>query len=187
MRTACLLLASVLLTGSLSWAEQEEQACKFSVRGEPSKPTVTGPADVVSRIRMLDQPESPIEIASLDLEGTVLSFAHGRLYEQFCTKLKVRNRSDRVIQKAMIMIHGVFTPPGSGGFVGTELFIKELTPGKETELVSCPERGTSGSASNDNFSLLVTVESVDFPGCRYFPSIRIPYRDLAARAERGSE
>ncbi len=64
-------LGLVLQTGSFGAAQQQQQhdsdACRFT--GEPSHATVAGPADISPLVYVVEQPDSPIEIVSVGLQG----------------------------------------------------------------------------------------------------------------------
>jgi len=46
----------------------------FTVQGEPSHATVVGPEDILPIVYVVEQPDSPIEIVSVDLQGMCFLF-----------------------------------------------------------------------------------------------------------------
>src|SRR6266436_5724406 len=74
MRTTTMISLSglLLLMGSFGLAQQQQHdddACKFSVQGDPVHATVTGPEDILPLVYVIEQPDSPVEVVSVDLEG----------------------------------------------------------------------------------------------------------------------
>jgi hypothetical protein len=66
------------------------------------QPTVAGPDDIVPLVYVVEQPDSPIEITSVDLQGTSISASDkesATVYTlESCVTYKVHNRSDRTVQ-----------------------------------------------------------------------------------------
>ncbi|MFQ5777441.1 MAG: hypothetical protein ACE5IP_05490 [Terriglobia bacterium] len=158
---------------------EDGQACRFTLSAEPTQPVISGPQDIASRVRVLAQPESPVEITAIDFEGTLLSVHRGTIWKEFCHRAKLRNRSDRLVKDAHVDIAIVFVPRGMKGGSSVSLSRRVpqgLAPGQEVEVVNCGGGGGSGSAPHDNFRLLVAVDWVDFAGCRYYPPLHIPHR-----------
>jgi hypothetical protein len=159
--------------GSLGIAQQEQHdndACKFSVQGDPVRPTVTGPEDLLPLVYVVEQPDSPVEIVSVDLEGMWLSVSGEQHAERACSQYKVHNRSDRIIQRVEIEL-SVDGTGGSGGYGAVSSLA--LAPGQAVEIKGCGGRGHGGAPGN-HVRLLVSVRSVAFESCSYRPSLRIP-------------
>jgi hypothetical protein len=172
MRIALILLSFSLLMFTLGVARPQQRAsesCGFTVQGEPAHPTVTGPDDILPLVYVVEQPDSPIEVVSVDLSGMWLSVANERHTEQDCATYKVRNRSDRLVQAFDVQLQvGVLT--GGVGF-GTNPS-SPLAPGQTVEIKSCG--GGQGGAPGNHVRLVVSVQSVYFGDCFYRPSLRIP-------------
>jgi hypothetical protein len=151
--------------------QQGNEACGFAVQGELTQPTVKGPDEIVPLVYVVEQPDSPIEVESVDLQGMWLSVSNEQHTEHYCAKYRILNRSDRTIQKFGIMLRLSTSGGGSGG-MGTPSS-SSLPPGQAVEIESCGVRGT-GSAKDNFVRLLVFVDSVDFGDCFYKPSLRIP-------------
>ena len=174
MKLNLVFLALLLLITSYGLAREEQHSsnsCGFAVQGEAAQPTVKGPDDIVPLVHVVEQPDSPIEVVSVDLQGMWLSVSNERHTEQDCTKYKIRNRSDRTVQKFEIMLR-LSTSGGAGGGAGT-LSSSSVAPGQSVEIESCGGHG-SGSAKYNYVRLLAYVDSVDLGDCLYKPSLRIP-------------
>jgi hypothetical protein len=171
------LFLQVVTLGSARQQHPDEE-CTFSVQGEPTRPTVTGPDDLVPLVYVVEQPDSPIEIVSVDLEGMWVSVSHEQVTERSCAKYKVRNRSDRPIQAFGIELR-VTNVRGVGGGSGAQSS-SPLAPGQTVEIRSCGGGG-QGDAPDNYVRLLVYVGSVNFGDCFCRPSIRIP-RSLKVRS-----
>lgn len=157
--------------------QQNSASCGFAVQGELVEPAISGPDDLVPLVYVVQQPDSPIEVVSVDLTGMWLSISHEQHTERHCAKYRVRNRSDRTIQQLDIMLM-LSTIGGAGGGFGTRSS-SALAPGQAVDVESCGGRG-NGSAKDNYVRLLIYVQKVDFEDCHYIPSLRIP-RDLRVR------
>jgi len=170
---AGLLLGAFLFGGGLGIARQQalqDEACGFTVEGEPAHTTVTGPAELVPLVYVVEQPDSPVEILSVDLEGMWLSVVNEHHQENHCAKFTVRNRSNRTIQAFRLELL-VASAGGAGG--GGAVMQSPLAPGETAQIQGCNGRG-SGGAPGNKVRLMLVVKAVNFGGCLYRLSIRIP-------------
>jgi len=125
----------------------------------------------VPLVYVVEQPDSPIEVVSADVTGMWLSVSHEQQTERDCAEYRIRNRSDRTVQKFEIMLM-LSTIAGAGGGFGT-VNSSPLPPRQAVDVESCGVRG-NGSAEDDYLRLLVYVDKVDFEDSHYKPSLRIP-------------
>jgi len=146
------------------------ESCGFVLQGEPGHPTLAGPDGILPIVYVVEQPDSPIEIVSVDLTGTWLSVVNEQHTERECAVYKVRNRSDRLAQAFNVELW-VSTLRGRGGFRTDSS--SPLAPGQTVEIKSCGSGGNGGAPGN-KVRLIVSVQSVDFGNCFYRPSVRIP-------------
>ena len=169
MRT---ILCLLLLLGGFGIAQQQHdnEACQFGVGGDPVHATVTGPEDLLPLVYVIEQPDSPVEIVSVDLEGMWLSVSGEQHTARDCAQYKVHNRSDRTIQRFEVMLN-VSAASGGGGSGAQSS--SPLPSGQTVEIKACGVRGRGGAPGN-HVRLLVFVRSVDFGDCLYRPSLRIP-------------
>ena len=173
MKIVLTLLSFSLLMFTFGVARSQQHAsesCGFTVQGEPAHPTVTGPDDILPLVYVVEQPDSPIEVISVDLSGMWLSVANEQHTERNCATYKIRNRSDRPVQDFDVEL-SVSVFHGGGGF-GTHPS-SPLAPGQTVEIKSCGGGGRGGAPEN-HVRLLVSVQSVNFGECFYRPSVRIP-------------
>lgn len=173
MKIIITLVGFLFLTSIFSTPQQQQhddQTCGFTVHGEPTHPDVTGPDDIVPLVYVVEQPDSPIEILSVDLHGMWLSVSGEKLTEHFCNKFIARNRSDRIVQRFDIEI--VVQSMSGGGGSGAQSS-SPLPPGQTIEISSC-NGGGSGGARENRVKVFISVHSADFGDCYYRPSQRIP-------------
>jgi hypothetical protein len=173
MRTIIGFLGPLLVMGSFGIAQRQQHdsdACGLTVQGESQYATVAGPDDIVPLVYVVEQPDSPIEIVSVDLQGMWLSVSNEQHTEQDCAKYRVHNRSDRVIQqfRVELMVSGISGGGGSGAHSSSP-----LAPGQTVEIKACGGGGHGGAPGN-HVRLLVSVRSGDFGDCLYRASLRIP-------------
>jgi hypothetical protein len=172
----CLLL---LICGFAVAHQQQSESGSggFSVQGEPTQPNVAGPDDIVPLVHVVEQPDSPLEIASVNLQETSRSSSEGQYTEQYtvqpCVTYKVHNRADRVVQSFDLEL---LVSPGEGGSTDRVHSSAPLAPGQTVEIKSSCSSIHNGSAARNqvNLKLLVSVLSVDFGDCLYRPSLRMP-------------
>lgn len=169
---ALLLLVMSFGVGLARKPEQKSASCGFAVQGESAEPTIKGPDELVPLVYVVEQPDSPIEVVAVDLTGMWLTIAHEQHTEHDCARYRVRNRSDRTIQKFEIMLM-LSTTGGAGGGSAT-LSSSALSRGQAVDVESCGGGG-NGSAQDNYVRLLVYVDKVDFEDCHYKPSLRIPH------------
>lgn len=69
MRIPLTSLASLLLACTLGIARQQssDNSCGFVLAGDLSHPTVKGPNDIAPLVYVVEQPDSPLEVVSVDL------------------------------------------------------------------------------------------------------------------------
>lgn len=160
--------------------QQPESAdsCRFALSGDAVKPTITAPEDITPLVYVIDQPDSPVEVVSLDLTGYVLSVASERYTYKSCLTMRVRNRSDQPVSNVEVNVFlstkGYIHGPG---FVSPAGQIRSLGPGQETEIRGCGAGGT-GDAPGNRVHIFASVEQLRINKCVYIPSKRIPF-DLA--------
>jgi hypothetical protein len=171
MKIGAIFSTALLLVGVMGVAQEPPKpandACKFTVQEEPAVPSVTGPDDIIPLVYVVEQPDSPIEILSVNLDGTWLSVSNNRYTAHHCAKYQIRNRSDQTIRFAEIMLE--FN--GGGGFGAT--ISEPISSGQTVEVKAC-NGGGHGSAPENSVKLLVSVQSISFGDCMYRPSVRIP-------------
>jgi len=171
-----LLLVAVGLTLARAGGHQpppqpDPGDCRFTVHGEPVHPAITAPDEIVPLVYVVEQPDSPIEIVSVDLTGMQVNLANEELTHKDCVHYTVRNRSDRSIEGAWIELG--FNGIGGSGAFGPPLG-SPLASGASVDIKACNTGGHVSGVPGDRVRLLVSVSLVKFAGCAYKPSIRIP-------------
>jgi hypothetical protein len=175
-----LLLCSVgvfflaLSAATATQAPEDRDSCRFQVSESTTKPSITGPQDIVAMTYVIEQPDSPVEVLAMDFKDSFLSVAHERVTEELRCTAKIRNRSDQSIRGVDISV----VVASGGSAVGTGLIGRSgnwsgLAPGQEIDILGCGSRGTGGT--HDNLvHVLVFVSRVDTGDCSYLPSRRYP-------------
>lgn len=169
-----LLLVMSFSVGLARKTQQKSTSCGFAVQGESVEPTIKGPDELVPLVYFVEQPDSPIEVVSVDLTGMRLSISDEQVSEQFCAKYRVRNRSDRTIQEFRISFMLSTNSLSSGGGTSEPFSSSPLSPGQAVDVQSCGGGVEGRSAKINDVHLLIYVDKVDFEDCHYKPSIRIP-------------
>ena len=159
-------------------APQTDDSCHFRVSSELAKTTISGPEDITALVHVVEQPDSPVEILTIDFKDSWLSVAHERVTEQLRCTMKIRNRSDQQVKGLSISVI-VGPSPSKGQGTGFEGFpgpaqSRSLAPGQEADIIGCGGGG-SGGAPGNHIRIFVYVGRVDWDGCFYVPSKRLPY------------
>ena len=98
-----------------------------------------------------------------------------RQTEQLRCTMKIRNRSDQRVKALSLAVIVASASGGPGtGFELSPGAGRSLAPGQEADITACGGGG-SGGASGNHIRILVYVGRVDWDGCFYVPSIRLPY------------
>jgi hypothetical protein len=160
-------------------APQATYSCRFTVSGELARATISGPEDITTLVHVVEQPDSPVEILAIDFKDSWVSVAHERETEQLRCTLKIRNRSDQPIKALSLYVivasHGGVNPGvGFEGPPGSRGQGWSLGPGQEADIRACGGNG-SGGAPGNFIRILAFVSRVDWDGCFYVPSKRLPY------------
>ena len=169
-----LLLVTSFSVGLARKTQQKSTSCGFAVQGESVEPTIKGPDELVPLVYFVEQPDSPIEVVSVDLTGMRLSISDEQVSEQFCAEYRVRNRSDRTIQEFRISFMLSTNSLRSGGGTSEPFSSSPLSPGQAVDVQSCGGGVEGRSPKINDVRLLIYVDKVDFEDCHYKPSLRIP-------------
>ena len=164
-----LFSAFVLALCTSLFAHQRSQpdACRFIVQGGAEQTKISGPPDLVPLVYVIDQPDSPLEITSINLDGSWLSVSGERYTERTCVKYQVRNRSDRVMQHVEVLL-GYDGLSGAGASNSAA-----ISSGQTGELIACGIGG-SGDVRTNPMKILISVGPITFDDCAFRPSVRVP-------------
>ncbi len=170
----------VAVAAASPWAAQDKPSspCRFTVSsGAVTRPTITGPEEVTSRLIVVDQPGSPVEIVAADLTGTDFHLSGGSYSMTEAWQATVRNRSDQPISAIAVGLAlsavraressmGV-SLQGSGNRMGWK---GALMPGGTAVVTLNHGAGSGGARDATDVRLLLSVEQVDFQDCTYRPA-----------------
>ena len=182
MRKAGTALSGLLAAAAVAWpvtGQAQEPLCRFTTTPPSGAPTIVAPDDLKSRLHVIAQPDSPVEIVSADFTGTQLLIEEGSIARSYSFQhravVEVRNRSDQAIERIDV---GVMAAVCQG--VGPRPRLSwsgSLLPGETTRVqLGSGSGGGSGSAGSGMGPLLVWawVERVDFGSCVYRPAQAVP-------------
>lgn len=158
------------IAGAQQPSKSNAESCGFNLSEKGEAPSVKGPAELVSLLYVVEQPDSPIEIKAIDLTGSQFSVSNGQYSWSPCTAYQVQNRSDRTVYR--FEITQTLNSPEGGGFGAKGK--SPLAAGEVGEVKICGGSGHGGTPT-DRPRLFVLVSHVDFDGCEYRPSLRIPH------------
>jgi hypothetical protein len=166
---SCVLVIA-FAAGSFAHQQSQPNVCGFTLQPSSTQPEVTGPPELVPLVYVVDQPDSPIEIQSVNLNGSWLSVSGDRYTHRTCAHYQVRNRSDRAVQHVALML--AYNGRGGAGASNSA----PISAGQTAELIACPIGGSggTGSTSTNPMKILISVEAVTIDDCAFRPSVRVP-------------
>jgi len=165
----CVLLLA-FSAGSVAHQQSRPDACGFTVQASSTKPEVTGPPDLVPLVYVVDQPDWPIEIQSINLDGSWLSVSGDHYTRRTCVHYQVRNRSDRAIQHVELLL--AYNGRGGAGASNSA----PISSSQTGQLVACAIGGIggTGSTSTNPMKILISVGAITIDDCAFRPSVRVP-------------
>jgi hypothetical protein len=163
----------VLAAGiSLAWAQdaalpsRTTGSCHFAVSRQSQPPEVKGPEEIVSRARVLIQPDSPVALLSVDLSPMTLTVGSAWFERSGGYSALIKNVSDRVLTQVVIFVR----IRGKNGHIGSGAQWKTpLHPGETVRIVA-HAGGGDGTAPDGEVEVVTYVDSVETSGCVYKPS-----------------
>lgn len=177
MKKTLASLTVLMLSCSLLAAAQEADlgdSCSFTVQPSNIEPLLAGPDEVLSILHVIQQPDSPIQITSVNCEGTSLWMSNGAYSWEPQCEVGVRNKSDSQVKNFETVVFLV----DDGGSMGFSMELARyhtvgLAPNQEFKLAGKTGRG-HGGARNNRVRMVVGVDWVQMDACRYYPSMRLP-------------
>jgi hypothetical protein len=152
-------------------------SCTFSVRENVAAPTLVGPEDITSRVRVLTQPDSPVAFSRLDFNDAELVVAGEYYTFSKGYAIELVNLSDKTVRDTIVMVHVMTANGGSGGRVGRRMTI---APGRSARILRVSGHA-QGTAPRDEVTLLVGIQSVEFDDCVYKPAMALPTKVYLGR------
>lgn len=173
-----LLMTLLLSAGAASAQQSEEPVCAFQLSGSPARPRVSGPENIVKRLYIAHQPDSPIQILGVDLKGMELKFGEASFEwsHQRGGKIRIRNRSDQPIQHIELFVGVLSARMGQSTPRINALDRAALKPGEEKEVDIAPGRGKGPPIAAEELVIVVGVDWVRTRTCRLRPAMILPAR-----------
>ncbi len=169
-----LLSLAALLTFSVPQdrATMASEPCRFGISWSAPVATISGPDEIVKRVRLLAQPDSPIAITALDLTEIALVVGPGAYEWSGALTLEVMNVSDQPVSEVWTQLW-IDHVDGSAG--GGQRFGELLLPGQRRRTTAGVGRGRGkGDFRAEDVALRVFVDRASLDGCEYRPSLPIP-------------
>jgi hypothetical protein len=147
---------------------QAQEPCKFSlVSDRPIPITAQGEAVVVQAVKVVDQPDSPLAITSLDLRGLTLNASSSHYTMEGAISVEVINISDMPVARIEF---GRAAGWRDGYSSGKWSFGSQLGPG-ERRVFTFNGRTRGGTGQPDQLMVLVGMDVIFFGQCRYEPAV----------------
>jgi hypothetical protein len=145
--------------------------CQFAIVGAPPESlTASGPEEILSRLQLISQRDSPVAITRADFTGTTFNVGVGFASMQKAYAIEVANISDTPITELRVAVR---VRTGGGEFGGGPIFKGALLPGKTTLLEVRGGRGQVTDPAGQEVQVRLWVESVTLGGCVYRPAVAL--------------
>jgi len=170
MRIGLVVLLLCGVSGTQESLAPTVEPCSFKMSPEQIRPQILAPPDVMDRIVVIPQPDSPLAILRADLTNMRLAIWPGSSDEQPAAyTLDVKNVGDQPILAADVSVFiGRFgSGHGSGGKLG-----RPLAPGQQTRIAWRTGGGHGTGPASDEPAVTVFVEHIKTAPCDYRPSQR---------------
>jgi hypothetical protein len=157
---------SMLTLLALATPLQAQDRCKFSVIAErPTSIDLRGSVEVLRAFRIVDQPDLPLAIISLDVSRVTLGTATGKSTMSGPISVELMNISDVPVTRVEI---GQAAGWRDSSISGRWSFGTRLAPGERRSFTLSVR---SGRSLPDDLTTLIGVDAVLLEQCRYEPSL----------------
>jgi hypothetical protein len=161
--------------GTVGAANPTQDSCTFQNSPVPEHVNVVGPDAITTRLRVLNQPDSPVQIAAVDLGGLVLvpSPDAYSYHSKAPVRVDIRNRSDQTFDYVFVnVVVGSCEQIGSTGTAARPSRLA-LTPGGLSR-VEIPLGGGGGILlPNVKLEVLIWISQVNVGSCIYRPALSV--------------
>jgi hypothetical protein len=180
------LILATAMSGSVATQDQSG-ACRFTSTPPSGAPAIVAPDEVKSRLQLIAQPDSPVDIVSADFTGTRLMVEPGQMFTNYSfqpkTVFEVRNRSDQAIARVDI---GVRAGGCDDTMIRPAQFMRalRLLPGETGRIEPVNMRlDVRGALNGLPLKVWTWIDRVDFGTCIYQPVQKFP-EDVCASESR---
>ena len=174
-RALSLALASVM--HAPPQATKPPDACEFVIVHQvPGAAAIRGPEEIVTRVRLLRQPDSPIVITAADFTEMRLDVVPGRYNWEGPHSMEILNVSDRPVHDIHFgaFISWVGTSGGSDQGIGMWRYQQALAPGQRVTVARKGGGETGTSPRGDDVTVDLRVTSVRIGQCEFRLSLALP-------------
>ena len=151
---------------------QPASACEFSITEAAPDVAVRGPEDIVSRLRFITQPGSPVVVTAIDFGKSTLSASETSYQSAIHYSVEVMNVSDRPVSDVRVTVQTRWLNGMGGGGSGTRPSTS-FGPG-ERIVLTAGSRGGGGGPKPSALMVDVWIESLKVGGCAFRPPQLIP-------------
>jgi hypothetical protein len=177
MMHALVAPAIMILSVSGYQAEAQEKSlnCEFNVVQQASPPLIGGPPELLSRVRVLRQPGSPVAIVMVDVTGTQITIDKDRSRSESNYVMDIQNVSDRPVSNVRVQVNIQVGHSEGGSGAGSPT---QLLPGQTVRVTGRGGGSSQGPVINRNAEIVISafVGAVEFDGCEYIPAQIRPAR-----------
>lgn len=182
MRALVLGVVMAAFSGGQAFAQDGFSGCGFALSPSGEALEIIGSPAVTERLRVMAQPDSPVQIIRVDVSGLSVTGGAGSFTITGQQVVLVRNISDQRITDTTVMLRTGF---GAKSGVGSAHVVGPLNPGEQIRFSWSSGRGMGiNEAGTGDASIVAMVEEVTTESCTYRPSQSWPLAAVAGRVSR---
>lgn len=172
MKLRGLVVVMVMLFGGVADVlAQGRETCEFGITARAPEAKFTGPEEILTRVHLLKQLDSPVAVVAADFSEAKLGVGGEWATFEGPYYIDVVNLSDRTLDQVHVQVSVRSQHGGFGGGVGWK---SPLAPSVSARLSNRPGARGQGTAPDDVVDVIISIESVWLDGCEYRPAKVLP-------------
>jgi hypothetical protein len=173
MNASLMLMLMVALFAQSASVQQPQSACQFAILQARPEPAMKGAEEIISRVRFLSQPDSPVAVSSIDFHDSELT-ASDTTYAWSAGErtVEIVNVSNQSVSDVRVAISSRW--PSGSGTGGAVISSRSLRPGERAAFPGRQGRAHSVEPTGGKLTVDIFIESVTIGDCVYKPSLAIP-------------
>lgn len=162
-----MLIVFLLTFLTIATPPQAQEPCKFSLIAARPQATSRGPEDVVQAVKVVDQPDSPLAITSLDLRAVTLDASPWQYTMEGMMLIEVMNVSDVAISRVELGRAAGWRD----GYGSNRWSFGSVLGTGERRTFTLTVRSRGGTAFPDELTVAVGIDAAWIEECRYEPVV----------------
>lgn len=154
-------------------AQEASLPCSFAIVQPAPRPVAKAREDLMSRLRVIHQPGSPVVVTAVDLSSVELNASSTSYTWRGSYQIELLNVSDQPVRDVRLWVMTRWASGSGGGGHGVNS-VEAIAPGERFLLTSKGGSGQGSTPRDDHLFVDVFVDSVKLRHCTYRPTQIIP-------------